>query len=71
MEEIKAMNHASYQRSVKSRQFRLKEVLTRAIEIVARAKGSPRILDIWIPLRRPYMLRLLSIFISDGELREP
>jgi hypothetical protein len=41
-----------------------------AIEIVARAKGSPRIFPIWMPfLLLPY--REFSIFLSDGEYKEP
>lgn len=43
-----------------------------AMEMVARAKGSPRMLPIWIPLRRaPYIILELSIFASDGEASEP
>lgn len=43
---------------------------TMAMEMVARAKGSPRMLPIWIPfLRLPY--REFSIFLRDGEYNEP
>lgn len=46
--------------------------LTVAMEMVARAKGSPRMLPIWIPLRRePYIILELSILASDGEASEP
>ena len=41
--------------------------LTAAIEIVARAKGSPMIFPIWMPLR-PYCL---DSILSDGECSEP
>lgn len=44
--------------------------LTIEMEIVAKAKGSPRIFPIWMPFRRPYP-RELSIFPSDGECAEP
>lgn len=46
--------------------------LTVAMESVARAKGSPRMLPIWIPLRVwPYIILELSIFRRDGEATEP
>ena len=45
-------------------------LLTIEIEIVARAKGSPIMLAMLIPLR-PYWTREVSIFLSDGECREP
>jgi hypothetical protein len=45
----------------------LMKKLTAEIEIVARAKGSPMMLPIEMPLRLPYWTRECSILRSDGE----
>ena len=47
------------------------EQRTKAMEMVARAKGSPMTLPtLTVPLR-PYWAREVSIFLNDGECREP
>lgn len=55
---------------VQIRVDRVLERRTMAIEMVAKAKGSPSTLPTWMPLR-PYWPRECSIFRSDGECREP
>jgi hypothetical protein len=47
-------------------------MLTTEMEIVARANGSPITFPMLNPLRgEPYCALEFSIFLSDGEWREP
>ena len=74
IDEINTMSNASYYSQ--SQQLKLvakvrTKQLTDEMEMVARAKGSPIMFPMRMPLRPPYWPLEFSIFLNDGECSEP